>query len=164
MHRGKAPWGAHLKSTVTEHANDTQENHRGENSSGYNHSSRCHPTGSPSTSDDRTHTHWPSDPRAKRPLQVPGFWVRCHNVRKMALQNHKNPPQIQHMKWLETDKCLWLSLTSAADLIKSRTDEIQSCCLRERERERHTPGPLCLSLSSAVEHYIWTFIRRKFAG
>ncbi len=68
--------------------------------------------------------------------------VRCHNVRKMALQNHKNHPQIQHMKWLETDahaqiKCLWLSLTSATDLVKSRIDEIQSCCLeRERERER----------------------------
>lgn len=37
-----------LESTVTEHGDDTQQYHCGQYSSGYDNSSRCHPTSSPS--------------------------------------------------------------------------------------------------------------------
>lgn len=40
----------YLESTVTEHSYDTQKYHCGQYSSGYDNSSSCHPTSSPSNS------------------------------------------------------------------------------------------------------------------
>ena len=44
----------YLESTVTEHSYDTQKYHCGQYSSGYDNSSSCHPTSSPSNSDTGT--------------------------------------------------------------------------------------------------------------
>lgn len=41
---------SYLESTVTEHGDDTQKYHCGQYSSGYDNSSSCHPTSSPSNS------------------------------------------------------------------------------------------------------------------
>ena len=45
---------AYLESTVTEHSYDTQKYHCGQYSSGYDNSSSCHPTSSPSNSNTGT--------------------------------------------------------------------------------------------------------------
>lgn len=50
----KCKCNAHLESTVTKHCNDTQEYHCCENSSGYDNSSSCHPTRSPSNPESKT--------------------------------------------------------------------------------------------------------------
>lgn len=133
----------HLKATVTQHDNDTQEYHRCENSSGYNHSSSCHPTGSPwnstckQTKNDFQTTC--TSKQARWPLWGPLLWVQYQNVRKMALQQQQQQKIIHRanisvmLVWtVQTETSSVFSQLEAVSFIKHvLTEEVSGQAARQ---------------------------------